>query len=278
MRVGDVELELAEAGAGGRPILLVHGFTGAKEDFVTLMEPLAAAGWHAVAPDLRGHGASDAPDGEDAYSLEAFMSDVLGVADGLGWAQFTLLGHSMGGAVAQRLAVDHPDRLEALVLMSTFHGPLEIDPTLVSLGVAIVQQGGMPALASALTARREADPAAAAARRRIEEQRPGYGDWADAKLLACSPAMWLALAPRFPAWPDTLADVGRITVPTLVLVGADDETMRPQCECLAAAIPAARLQVLEETRHSPQLEAPERCWEALAAFLDEVAVAARSPR
>jgi pimeloyl-ACP methyl ester carboxylesterase len=274
-RVGDVELALAETGRGGRPLLLVHGFTGAKEDFAPLMDRLAADGWHAVAPDLRGHGASDAPDDEAAYGLDVFTADVVALADALGWDRFTLVGHSMGGVVAQRVAVDHPDRLEGLVLMSTFHGPLDIDPALVALGVAIVRQGGMPALASALAAQRQSDPGASAARERIEEHHPGYGDWADAKLLACSPAMWLAMAPRFPAWPDSLADAGRIAVPTLVLVGELDDTMRPDCERLAAAIPGARLEVVEGTRHSPQLEAPERCWVALAGFLDGVAATAR---
>ena len=272
--MGEVALALAEAGSGGRPVLLVHGFTGGKEDFATLLEPLAADGWHAVAPDLRGHGASDSPAGEDAYSLDAFAADTLALADALGWDRFTLVGHSMGGAVAQRLALDHPDRVEALVLMSTFHGPLAIDPNLVALGVAIVRQGGMPALVSALAAQRQADPAATAARARMEEHRPGYGEWADAKLLACSPAMWLAMAPRFLAWPDTLAEVGRLAVPTLVVVGDEDETMLPHCERLAAAIPGARLAVIEGTRHSPQVEAPDRVWDVLASFLDEVAATA----
>ena len=61
VRTGDVSLEIAEAGAGGRPLLMVHGFTGAKEDFADFFDRLAERGWHVVAPDLRGHGASDHP-------------------------------------------------------------------------------------------------------------------------------------------------------------------------------------------------------------------------
>ena len=53
---GPSRLAVAEAGAGGRPLLLVHGFTGAKEDFTDWLDPLAELGWHAVAPDQRGHG------------------------------------------------------------------------------------------------------------------------------------------------------------------------------------------------------------------------------
>src|SRR3954465_6875076 len=67
--VGPVELEVLEAGEGGGPLLLVHGFTGAKEDFADHVDDLAAAGWHVVAPDQRGHGRSDAPADEAAYDL-----------------------------------------------------------------------------------------------------------------------------------------------------------------------------------------------------------------
>ncbi|MCC6183143.1 MAG: alpha/beta fold hydrolase, partial [Microthrixaceae bacterium] len=62
-----IDLTVAEAGVGGRPLLLVHGFTGAKEDFRDVVAPLAAAGHWVVAPDLRGHGAGPHPPGEDSY-------------------------------------------------------------------------------------------------------------------------------------------------------------------------------------------------------------------
>ena len=272
--VGGVTLVFAEAGEGGRPLLLVHGFTGGKEDFTELVPALAEDGWHVVAPDLRGHGASDAPAGQEAYDLRFFVADVVGLADALGWDRFALAGHSLGGAVAQRLALDHPERVTQLVLMSTFHGPLAIDPALVELGVAIVSSGGMAALNAALAARRAGDPAAQAARDRMERTRPGYGEWADGKLEACSADMWLALAPRFPIWPDTLEDVRRLTVPTLVVYGSEDETMSAPCDALASAIPGARLVVVEGARHSPQVEAPAVTLSALRTFLSETEPAA----
>src|SRR3954463_5300813 len=100
------KLAYAEAGAGGRPFLLVHGFTGAKEDFTEWLDRLADAGWHAVAPDNRGHGASEKPDDESEYAFALLAGDLLALADDL-WgpdAPFVLLGHSMGGMVAQVLA------------------------------------------------------------------------------------------------------------------------------------------------------------------------------
>ncbi|HET9443945.1 MAG TPA: alpha/beta fold hydrolase, partial [Acidimicrobiales bacterium] len=71
---GGLGLEVLEAGApGARPLMLVHGFTGAKEDFADHLDALAASGWHVVAPDLRGHGKSQVV--SSAYSLEEFLWD-----------------------------------------------------------------------------------------------------------------------------------------------------------------------------------------------------------
>src|SRR5689334_7573483 len=124
--VGPVELAVREAGQGGRPLLLVHGFTGAATDFTDFLEPLADAGWHAVAPDLRGHGRSSHPTDETDYSFELFSGDVLGLADALGFDRFTLLGHSMGGMIVQVLTLSAPERIEALILMDTSHGALKV--------------------------------------------------------------------------------------------------------------------------------------------------------
>ena len=150
------KLAYAEAGAGGRPFMLVHGFTGAKEDFTEWLDPLAAAGWHAVAPDNRGHGASEKPDDEAQYSFDLLADDLLELADGL-WgrdASFVLLGHSMGGMVAQVLALRAPQRLAGLVLMDTLHGPLPIiTRDELDLAKLVVREQGIDGLAAALKER-----------------------------------------------------------------------------------------------------------------------------
>lgn len=165
-------LEVLEAGAGGRPLLLVHGFTGAKEDFADHVEALAREGWHVVAPDLRGHGASDAPSGPDRYTLKTFALDVLALADALGWVRFVLLGHSMGGMVVQHVALEAPDRLAGLVLMDTSASPLGgVDPELIALGKSVVAQGGMDLL---IEAQRDQPGALETdAHRRVGARRPG---------------------------------------------------------------------------------------------------------
>src|SRR5437763_15347670 len=187
MNLTDVELTtglrvaVAESGGGGRPLLLIHGFTGAKEDFSDWLDPLAALGWHAVAIDNRGHGASDKPEARDDYSLDLLASDALALADAM-WgpgSHFVLLGHSMGGMVAQVIALRAGERLDGLVLMDTGHGPLSfIDREQVMTAVAVVEDRGVDGLADIL-ATREAGPLESPAHRRVLEEREGYAEFND---------------------------------------------------------------------------------------------------
>lgn len=267
--MGDIGLEVAEAGQGGRPLMVVHGFTGGKDDFSDFLDALAGRGWHAVAPDLRGHGSSDHPPGEDAYDFPILAADLLGLADALSWERFTLMGHSMGGMLGQILAIEHPERLYGLMLVSTFHGPVRgVDPELVQMGAMIVRQAGMEGLSQAMAARRDASPTATAHFERMAERRPGYREWSERKLLATSPDLWVALAPRFLTQEDRLERLAGVTVPTVVVVGANDETMLEDCRRIAATIPGARLAVVPDAGHSPQFENEAAWWKATVELLD----------
>jgi 3-oxoadipate enol-lactonase len=269
--LGDVSLEVADAGAGGRPVLLVHGFTADRHEVADVMEALAARGWHAVAPDLRGHGRSAHPTEAEAYSFEILAADVVALADALGWDRFALVGHSMGGAVAQVVALEHPGRLTGLVLASTFHGPVKgISMELVELGRWVVRSAGMAGLAQALDARRADDPDSVAAVERLQDARPGYADHTRARLEATSPDMWMAMAPRFVQQEDRLARLGGLGVPTAVIVGELDATMLDDCRRLAATIPGAELTVIPGAGHVPQLEKPGAWEEALIGFLERL--------
>ena len=275
--VGEVVLEVAEAGGGGRPVLLVHGFTAAKDEVAELLAPLAERGWHAVAPDLRGHGASDRPTDAAAYSFEILAADVVALADALGWDRFALVGHSMGGAVAQLVALERPERLTALVLASTFHGPVKgITMDLVELGQWVVRHAGMTGLADALDARRAANPESVATFERLQEVRPGYAEHSRRRLESTSPDMWMALAPRFVDQPDRLRRLATLDVATAVVVGELDATMLDDCRRLAGAIPGAELVVIPGAGHVPQLEEPAR-WEAAVVGFLERSVAAGAP-
>lgn len=268
--VGNVELGIAEAGAGGLPLLLLHGYTGAKEDFEDFMVPLAERGWHVVAPDNRGHGASSKPADEADYSLQIFATDTLGLLDALGWDQAVILGHSMGGMFLQELVLLAPERVAALVLMDTGHRAVPIDGELRDAGVHIARTHGMAGLAELLEANEGAlfENEAAA---RLRQERPEINDRHYAAMREISPAMYAAMALELTERPDRLAALAAIAVPTLVVVGELDEMSVPQSEAMAATIPGALLVVIADGGHCPQQEAPEAWWSAVSAFLDEVA-------
>ena len=274
LHTGSIQLEVAEAGVGGKPLLLVHGFTGAKEDFTEWLGPLARRGWHAVAPDLRGHGRSDHPVGESAYSLSLFAADVAALADQLGWDRFTLLGHSMGGMVAQVAALDLGPRLEALVLMDTSPAaPEGFDPEAMELGKAIVRSSGLATLVE-LQANRD-DPLTTPAHSRLVKERLGYEQFGQDNTLAASADMWVTMVDEIFHQEDRLARLAGLDLPVLVVVGEQDAPFMAHALRMADIIPGARLEVIPDAGHSPQFEAPEAWWRALSSFLDSVAGANR---
>ena len=266
IEIDGVRLAVLEAGEGGRPLLLVHGFTGAKEDFADEVDRLAALGFHVVAPDHRGHGASDQPTEEASYSLEIFAADMWGVADALGWERFDLLGHSMGGMVAQLMVIDGPTRIDRLILMDTHHGPIGgLDREMIELGVELARTQGLEVIQQLLKAGQ--DPLDNPAYARVCREREGYAEWSDAKMLACSPAMYAAVLSMFDDVEDRLDDLGSVGHETLVLVGELDEPFIAASERMAERIPRARLAVLAGGGHSPQFEATDAWRTAVDEFL-----------
>lgn len=272
-----VELAVLESIGGSRGLLCVHGWPGAKEDFADHLDTLAALGegWHVVAPDQRGHGSSSAPAGPEHYSLKTLAGDALALADALGWSRFVLHGHSMGGMVAQLVALEAASRLDGLILMDTSHGPVGgIDPDLLALGKAVVSEGGMAALVEAQRAIE--GPLDTEANQRVVATRPGYAEFGDAKTLAASPDMWLGLVDEIVAGQaDRLADLSSsaelASVPVLVLVGEQDTPFLGDAERMAAALPWARLELVPDAGHSPQFEAPETYLRLVGEFLGGIA-------
>lgn len=268
--LGTVELVIAEAGAGGHPLMLVHGWTGAKEDFSDWMEPLAERHFHVVAPDNRGHGSSSKPSAESDYSFEAFADDVLALADALAWDRFVLLGHSMGGMVAQVVAMRDPGRLRGLVLMDTHHGAIGVEPAIVEAGIDMARNNGIDAIADLMAVATEPGPLDSEAYRRVCAERPGHFQSGIDKTRRSSAAMFAAMLAEMSSSPSRLAPLSTLAVPTLVIVGDQDVPFVAASEELAATIPGARLEVLADAGHSPQFEAPDSWWKAMTSFLDSL--------
>jgi pimeloyl-ACP methyl ester carboxylesterase len=110
-------LHVDDGGTGGIPVVFVHGYGGDTEQWSAQLAHLRASR-RAVAIDLRGHGQSASPPGND-YAVESLAEDIGAVVDTLRLSRFVLVGHSMGGSAAIAFAAAHPDRVAGLVTVGT---------------------------------------------------------------------------------------------------------------------------------------------------------------
>jgi pimeloyl-ACP methyl ester carboxylesterase len=117
LRLNGIELHVAELG-DGPPVVLCHGFPELWYSWRHQLPALAAAGYRAVAPDLRGYGHSSVPTDVDAYDLPSVCEDMLGLLDELGEERALFVGHDWGATLVWQLALAHPTRISAVVGMS----------------------------------------------------------------------------------------------------------------------------------------------------------------
>ena len=114
-----LRVRVVEAGAeNARAIALVPGWGCTAWIFHETILPLAAAGFHPVAIELKGHGWSDKPPAETEYTVEAMRDHLIEILDALGFAESGIVGHSMGAAIGARVAETQPRRVTGLILVA----------------------------------------------------------------------------------------------------------------------------------------------------------------
>jgi pimeloyl-ACP methyl ester carboxylesterase len=257
-----VRLNTRSVGTGD-PLLLIMGTSG-SHGLWAAVEPALARRHRVIAFDNRGIGASTR--GEGPITMRGLAEDVAALLDALEIERAHVAGWSLGSAVAQELAIAHPDRVGALVLYGTW------------AQVNGFQRAMLAALATPW---------------RIRDMEAAFG----ALGLAFSPealdspdfaAQLEAMLPLFPQteeqiqttveqWDadlahDTLDRLGRIAAPTLVIAGEQDLLTPPErCEQVAGAIPGARYELLTGpgSSHALALERPEEFCALVEAFLAE---------
>jgi pimeloyl-ACP methyl ester carboxylesterase len=112
---------LADGPEDGPLALLLHGFPESAGSWTAQLPALAAAGYLAVAPDLRGYGGTDRPEGEDAYRMAHLVDDVVGLADALGRERCHLAGHDWGALVGWAVVGRRPERVVTWSALSVGH-------------------------------------------------------------------------------------------------------------------------------------------------------------
>lgn len=229
----------------GPAMVLIHGLGSCAEDWSLLQAPTWSQRYRVLMPDLRGHGRSDKPPGP--YTVHQMADDIAGLLEALGVSRAHVVGLSLGGAVAQALAVQHPERVRSLVLVNTFaylrpRGWAEWWRTLTSIGALLVNL--------ALHARMEAEELF---------PRPGQAGLrrvAYHRLCANDPAAYRA-AMIAAAGYDGRRDLGRIRAPTLVVAGLEDTVVPLRAkEELVAGIPGARLVTVPRSGHATPTDQP----------------------
>lgn len=249
-------LHYAERGnQTGEAIVFLHAYVDSWYWFSRVL-PLLSPEYHALVPDQRGHGESDKP--ECCYTVDDFATDVDAFMHAVGVDEATLVGHSSGGLVAQRVALSYPQRVSRLVLIGS--------PTTL-LGNEAVVEAGEEILALE-------DPIPPEFVRRFVEStihHPVPEEFLAGVVSECLkvPArVWCDYWQGVLLTADDTARLGEIGAPTLILWGERDVLLsREEQERRAAAIPDATLRVYPETGHAVAGERPEWVARDLEAFM-----------
>lgn len=242
-----LHLSVLEAGTGD-PMIFVHGVVTTSNIFPKYVGAYSPE-FRGVAVDLRGYGDSEKP--ATGYSIPQFSHDLITLADALQIKKAVWVGVSMGGMILQRLALDHPERVRALVLVSTTDGPMILDKDIPTIGAP-----------------------------------RDYRDVSKSMIVESFPAgtqakTYQPLLDRIPTWNGTVirealtsmsqfnvhGQLTHIRVPTLIMVGAKDDVATP---AIAKGIQSqiAGSQVVQfETGHFMMAEDPDRFRVVLEEFL-----------
>jgi len=248
--IDGVTLSILEAGTGD-PIIYVHGVVTTSNIFSKYLSAYSPD-FRGIAVDLRGYGDSEKPAG--GFTIKQFSKDLVALADTLGIEKPVWVGVSMGGMILQQLALDCPDRVRALVLVSTTDGAMVLDKDLPTIG----------------NPRDFRD----VSKNIIAESFPPNTD----------PSLYQPLLDRIPTWNATVlrealtdmahanvhGQITKITAPTLVVVGAKDDVATPAiARGIQSQIAGARL-VEFSTGHFMMAEDPERFRTVLGTFLRDI--------
>lgn len=258
---GDVKIWW-EAEGSGPPVLLIMGLASSSDMWFRLV-PVLAPRYRTIRFDNRGVGRTGVSPGP--YSIELMAADAAAVLDAAGEAGAHVVGASLGGLIAQELALSFPQKVRSLVLACTDPGGPEAVETEAHRRLGAVEERPSPETLVPLLY------SPTASRQRIEED--------------------LEVRFRHPAEPDGVANqiaglrayagsyrrLGQIRVRTLILHGTADQLVDPRnAELLARGIPHARLELFEGGGHVFAAEQPARFTQLVSDFLDDVTARERA--
>ncbi|HKT04087.1 MAG TPA: alpha/beta hydrolase [Rugosimonospora sp.] len=252
-------LDARPGGAPAGTALLVPGYTGSKEDFALILDPLATAGYRVLAIDQPGQYQSPGPAERSAYTVGWLGGVVDEVAAALG-GPVHLLGHSFGGLVARAAVLGRPAGYRSLTLLCSGPAGMGDGPRRERMArlEPVAAQGDMAALYAAM----EQDPA-------VPDQPPPpepLREFLRTRFLASSLPGLFGMADALRSEPDRVGELRAVGVPTMVCFGEHDDAWPLDAQREMATRLGARLEVIAGAGHSPAMERPGPTAQALIGF------------
>ena len=250
-----------------RPALLVPGYTGSKEDFLAVLQPIAAAGRRVVAIDMRGQYETLGGDDHCHYGPDALAADIADIAMAIGQDDkgVHLLGHSLGGLIARQAVLAQTARISSLTLLGSGPGSLRGErATVLRATLAELVKAGPSGRAGRIAELWES---------RLEPQAVADGvpgpviAFLRERMLRNSPEGLVAMGRYLLTCPDQTAALAALTdAPILVLYGENDDAWAPATQNRMAKRLGAQRVCIPAAAHSPAVDAPETTAGTLTAF------------
>jgi len=240
----------------GEPLVLVHGVGGDGGMWDGVVAALPPR-FRTIRVDLRGHGHSGlitAP-----CSVQDLARDVTDVMDALGVGAASIAGFSLGGLIAQAIALESPDRVNRLALVATVAGRTPEEQARSAARIEVVREKGLAAIAAGNREFWFSDA--------FRRDHPDLVEARVRQFMACDPVSYLHAFAVF-AKGDFVDRLGEIRAPTLVVAGEFDPAATPRmARLMHERIAGSRLEVLAGMRHALLIECPRRVAALLAGFL-----------
>lgn len=229
----------------GPPVVLIHGVGSRLDNWAEVVARLRVH-FRVLSYDLRGSGQSTRMPGP--YSLDLYSADLLELIDHLGFKRCHLAGHSLGGMIAQRFAIDHGERVDRLALLSAVAGRTAEERERVAERVDLIRSGIPGGHFQRSLSRWFTDEFIKSNPERIA---------AYAETNAENDPQCYAAAYRVLAFEDLDEELSRITAPTLIATGENDQGSNPRMsELMHKRIKHSTLRILPVLKHSLLIEAP----------------------
>lgn len=248
-------------------MVLVPGFTGSKEDFLPLLQPLADAGLKVTAIDQRGQYESPGSGRIDDYTLPEFTADLISV---LGSRPAHLVGHSFGGLVCREVTLSRPDLVSSLTLMDS--GPGALPREHWDLMTALCDLVPIASIEDIWVAKQAVDAAAG-----VPPLEPEVEEFLHRRWVATDPWCLAGIAQVLMTVSDRTEELARTLteyrIPGLVMYGIDDTTAWPVASMATMADRlAVRAVAVPDAAHSPAVENPERTAREIVEFVSAAGV------